>query len=193
MTFGLYFMARSLADEAVNISESVAPGEMLKITRRVEKELKGTYLKRLYDKFQRIQHGDVEDAFDEAVKKTKKKEYASASAAKKAIRKEMEKALSEINKRKRQAGKSLSCVQSLKASLGSGQSVADLVRKAEKILTAQEIKVVRMCSEGKAVRKIAEEIGTSFPTAWRVLNAALDKIRVSHGMRSRHLDRRGKG
>lgn len=192
MTFGLYFMARSLADEAVNISESVAPGEMLKITRRVEKELKGTYLKRLYDRFPRIQHGDVEDAFDEAVKKTKKKEYGSASAAKKAIRKEMEKALSDINKRKRQAGKSLSCVQSVKASLGDGQNMADLMKRADKILTAQEMKVVRMCAEGKPVRKIAEEIGTSFPTAWRVLNAALDKIRVSHGMRPRHLDRRGR-
>lgn len=193
MTFGMYFMARRLSDEAFNISESVEPGEMLRITKRVEKELKGTYLRRLYDRFPRIQHGDVEDAFDEAVKKTKKKEYGSASAAKKAIRKEMEKTLSDINKRKRQAGRSLSCVQSVKASLSSGQSVAELMRKAEKILTAQEMKVVKMCSKGQPVRKIAEEIGTSFPTAWRILNAALDKIRVSHGMRPRHLDRRGKG
>lgn len=192
MTFGLYFMARRLSDEAVNLSESVAPGEMVKITRRVEKELKGTYLKKLYDRFPRIQHGDVEDAFDEAVRKTKKKEYASASSAKKAIRKEMEKSLAEINRRKRAAGKSLSCVKSVKASLGDGQSMADLMRRAEKMLTAQEMKVVKMCSEGKPVRKIAEEIGTSFPTAWRVLNSALDKIRVSHGMRPRHLDRRGK-
>lgn len=185
-------MARRLSDEAVNLFESVAPGEMVKITKRVEKELKGTYLKKLYDRFPRIQHGDIEDAFDDAVKKTKKKEYASTSSAKKAIRKEMERSLAEINRRKRVAGKSLSCVKSVKASLGDGQSMADLMRRAEKMLTDQEMKILRMCSEGKPVRKIAEEIGTSFPTAWRVLNTALDKIRVSHGMRPRHLDRRGK-
>jgi DNA-binding NarL/FixJ family response regulator len=193
MTFGLYFMLRQMEGEPSTLSESVEKAELVKITRRVEKEIKGSYLKRLYDRFPRVQHGDVEDAFDDAVRKTRKKEYASASSAKKAIRKEMEKSLSEINKRKRATGKSLSCVKSVKAALGDGQSMAELIRRADKILTAQEMKVVRMCSEGKPVRKIAEEIGTSFPTAWRVLNSALDKIRVSYGMKPRHLDRRGKG
>jgi DNA-binding CsgD family transcriptional regulator len=193
MTFGLYFMLRQMGDEPTTLSESVEKAELVRITKRFEKEIKGSYLKRLYDRFPKIQHGDVEDAFDDAVRKTRKKEYASASSAKKAIRKEMEKSLSEINKRKRSTGKSLSCVKSVKAALGDGQSMAELLRRADKILTSQEMKVVRMCSEGKPVRKIAEEIGTSFPTAWRVLNSALDKIRVSHGMKPRHLDRRGKG
>jgi DNA-binding CsgD family transcriptional regulator len=192
MTFGLYFMLRQMGEEPAALSESVEKAELVKITKRVEKEIKGSYLKRLYDRFPRVQHGDVEDAFDDAVRKTRKKEYASASSAKKAIRKEMEKSLSEINKRKRATGKSLSCVKSVKAALGDGQSMAELIRRADKILTAQEMKVVRMCSEGKPVRKIAEEIGTSFPTAWRILNSALDKIRVSYGMKPRHLDRRGR-
>jgi DNA-binding NarL/FixJ family response regulator len=192
MTFGLYFMLRQTGDEPATLSESVEKAELVKITRRVEREIKGSYLKRLYDRFPRVQHGDVEAAFDDAVRKTRKKEYASASSAKKAIRKEMEKSLSEINRRKRVAGKSLSCVKSVKAALGDGQSMEELIRRADKILTAQEMKVVRMCSEGKPVRKIAEEIGTSFPTAWRVLNSALDKIRVSYGMKPRHLDRRGR-
>jgi DNA-binding CsgD family transcriptional regulator len=192
MTFGLYFILRQTGEEPSTLSESVEKAELVKITKRVEKEIKGSYLKRLYDRFPRVQHGDVEDAFDDAVRKTRKKEYASASSAKKAIRKEMEKSLSEINKRKRATGKSLSCVKSVKAALGDGQSMAELIRRADKILTAQEMKVVRMCSEGKPVRKIAEEIGTSFPTAWRILNSALDKIRVSYGMKPRHLDRRGR-
>jgi DNA-binding NarL/FixJ family response regulator len=193
MTFGLYFMLRQMKDEPANLSESVEKAELVKITRRVEKEIKGSYLKKLYERFPRVQHGDVEDAFDDAVKKTRKKKYASASSAKKAIRKEMEKSLSEINKKKRAAGKSLSCVKSVKATLGDGQSMSDLIRRADKILTTQEMKVVRMCSEGRPVRKIAEEIGTSFSTAWRILNFALDKIRVSYDMKPRHLDRRRKG
>lgn len=192
MTFGLYFMARELSDENAKISESVEPSEMVKITRRFEKEIKGDYLKRLYERFPRIQHGDVEDAFDEAVRKAKKKKHNSAAAAKKSIRGEMEKSLAGIHKMKRATGKSLSCVQAVKSSLGNGQSVADLMRRADRILTAQEMKVVRMCSEGQSVRKIAEDIGTSFSTAWRILNSALDKVRVSHGMRPRHMDRRGK-
>ncbi len=193
MTFGLYFMLRQMKDEPANLSESVEKAELVKITRRVEKEIKGSYLKKLYERFPRVQHGDVEDAFDDAVKKTRKKKYASASSAKKAIRKEMEKSLSEINKKKRAAGKSLSCVKSVKATLGDGQSMSDLIRRADKILTTQEMKVVRMCSEGRPVRKISEEIGTSFSTAWRILNFALDKIRVSYDMKPRHLDRRRKG
>jgi len=136
MTFGLYFMLRQMGEEPAALSESVEKAELVKITKRVEKEIKGSYLKRLYDRFPRVQHGDVEDAFDDAVRKTRKKEYASASSAKKAIRKEMEKSLSEINKRKRATGKSLSCVKSVKAALGDGQSMAELIRRADKILTA---------------------------------------------------------
>ena len=104
----------------------------------------------------------------------------------------MERHLSEVNKKKKGIRKSLSCVQAVKRSLGSSQSVSEVIRRAEKSLTSQEKKVVTMCSEGKPVRKIAEEIGTSFPTAWRILNSALDKIRMSHGMRPRNLDLRRK-
>ena len=193
MTFGLYFIARQISEAPLNLSESVEPGEMVRITKRMEKELKGSYLKKLYDRFPRIQHGDVEDAFDEAVKENKKKKYASSSSARKAIRKAMEGKLSEINKRNRARSKSLSCIKAVKSSLDSGQSISEITKRAEKILTSQEMKVVKMCSEGSSVRRIAEEIGTSFPTAWRILNSALDKIRVSYGMKPRHMDRRGKG
>ena len=47
-----------------------------------------------------------------------------------------------------------------------------------------------MCSQGKSVRSIGTELKMSSATAWRLLNSAIDKIRMSHGMRSRHMDRR---
>jgi DNA-binding NarL/FixJ family response regulator len=190
MTFGEYLIMKELSEKPETISEGAEPAEIRKAVRKIEKELKGSYIDRLYSKFPKIQYADVEEAFDEAMKEVKKGKPTSEAAAKKAIRRKMEKILSQTNARKKVAGKSLSCVGAVKAAVGTGGTVADLIKKAAKILTSQELKVISLCSEGKPVRKIAEEIGTSFPTAWRVLNSALDKIRVSHGMRPRHLDRR---
>lgn len=188
MTFGAYFIKRQTEDDPAVLSESADPKEFRRAVRRAEKELKGGYLKRLYERFPKIQYGDIEEAFDEAMEDVKKGPARSESAIRKALRRRMEKILSGVNSRKRDAKKSLSCVQAVKASLKTGQSVHELMKKAERLLTNQESKVLRMCSEGKPVRKIAEEIGTSFPTAWRTLNSALDKIRMSHGMKPRHLD-----
>lgn len=188
MTFGMYFIRRETESAPAVLSESADPKEFRRAVRKAEKELKGGYLKRLYERFPKIQYGDIEAAFDEAMGEVKKGPARSEAAIRKALRRRMEKILSETNKRKKGAKKSLSCVQAVKASLKTGQSVQDLMKKAEKLLTNQESKILRMCSEGKPVRKIAEEMGTSFPTAWRTLNSALDKIRVSHGMRPRHLD-----
>lgn len=185
-------MSRQLEDLGGLLSETADPKEFRGAVRKVEKELKGSYINRLYDRFPKIQYGDVEDAFDSAVAEVKKGAPKSESATKRAIRRIMEKNLSEANKKKKGIRKSLSCVQAVKRSLGANQSVSEIIRRAEKALTSQEKKVLTMCSEGKPVRKIAEEIGTSFPTAWRVLNSALDKIRISHGMRPRNLDVRRK-
>jgi len=190
MTFGEYLIMKALSESPETISEAAEPAEIRKAVRRIEKELKGSYINRLYSKFPKIQYADVEDAFDEAMKEAKKSKPPSEAAAKKTIRRKMEKILSQTNARKKSARKSLSCVGAVKAAVGAGGTVADLIKKAARILTSQELKVISLCSEGKPVRKIAEEIGTSFPTAWRALNSALDKIRVSHGMRPRHLDRR---
>lgn len=192
MTFGRYFMSRQLEDLGGLISEAADPKEFRVAVRKVEKELKGSYVNRLYDKFPKIQYGDVEEAFDDAVAEVKKGSPKSEAATKKSIRKSMEKYLSEVNRKKKGIRKSLSCVQSVKKSLGSSNSVSEIIRKAEKTLTSQEKRVLTMCSDGKPVRKIAEEMGTSFPTAWRILNSALDKIRISHGMKPRNLDIRRK-
>lgn len=189
MTFGEYLILKALSGQTHTISEGSEPAEIRSAVRRIEKELKGPYIERLYKKFPKIQYGDVEEAFDEAMKEVKKSRPSSEASVKRAIRRKMEKILSQTNARKKGARKSLSCVGAVK-SAAAGDTVADLIKRAARILTSQELKVISLCSEGKPVRKIADEIGTSFPTAWRVLNSALDKMRVSHGMRPRHLDRR---
>lgn len=192
MTFALYFMRRLLEGQEGLVSEATDHAEFRKAVRKAEKELKGSYIKKLYEKYPRIQYSDVEDAFDEAMQEVRKGDSKSESAVRRSVRKIMERKLSAVNKKKRAVGKSLSCIKAVKSSLNNGQSMSDLMKRAERILTSQEMKVVSMCSEGKSVRKMAEEMGISFPTVWRTLNTALDKIRVSHGMRPRNLDRRGK-
>jgi DNA-binding NarL/FixJ family response regulator len=192
MTFGEYFISKSLGFHGELLSESSAPAEIRAAVRRVEKELKGRYIDRLYNKFPNIQYGDVEDAFDEAIADVKKSPPSSEAAAKRAMRKNMERILGAKNKAKRDAHKKLSCVGAVKSMSGGG-GFAELLKRASKVLTSRELKVISLCSQGRPVRKIAEEMGTSFPTAWRTLNAALDKLRMSHGMRPRNLDRRGRG
>jgi DNA-binding CsgD family transcriptional regulator len=192
MNFALYFMKRLLDGQEEIVSESVEPKEFRRAVRRAEKELKGDYIKRLYEKYPRIQYNDIEDAFDEAMQEVKKGGAKSESSVRRSILKAMERRLASANKKRRSVGKSLSCIGAVKSSLRNGQSISDLMKRAEKILTNQEMKVVSMCAEGKSVRKMADDMDISFPTVWRTLNSALDKIRVSYGMRPRHLDRRGK-
>jgi DNA-binding CsgD family transcriptional regulator len=146
-----------------------------------------------YEKYTNVQYEDVEEAFKDAVKAAIKKKPASEGSVKKAIAKEMEKTLSAVNRKKKGIGRSLSCVKAIKAAVSDkdgNKPISDLMKRASRILTNQEIKVLRMCSDGKSVRSIGSELGISYPTAWRTLNSAIDKIRMSHGMRSRHLDRR---
>ena len=162
--FAQYFLRRELADNQV-ISESVD-------------HLKEKHVSHFYEKYPNVQYEDVEDAFDEAKEKNGKQ-----------IKKEMEKILSGLNKKKRGIKKNLSCVKAIKA-VADGESLSSLIKRASKTLTSQERKVVSMCSQGKSVRNIGKELNMSAATAWRVLNSAIDKIRMSHGMRSRHMDRR---
>lgn len=192
MTFALYFMKRLLEGQNATLSEAVDPADFRKAVRRAEKELKGAYINRLYEKYTRIQYSDIEEAFDEALQEVKKGGAKSEASIRRDIKKFMEHKLASVNKKKRSVGKSLSCIGAVKSALKNGQSMSELMKRAEKILTSQEMKVVSMCAEGKSVRKMSEEMDISFPTVWRTLNSALDKIRVSHGMRPRHLDRRGR-
>jgi len=162
--FAQYFLRRELADNQV-MSEAVD-------------HLKEKHVSHFYEKFPNVQYEDVEDAFDEAKEKNGKQ-----------IKKEMENILSGLNKKKKGIKKNLSCVKAIK-SVADGESLSSLIKRASKTLTSQEKKVVTMCSQGKSVRHIGKELDMSSATAWRVLNSAIDKIRMSHGMRSRHMDRR---
>lgn len=186
MKFGHYYISRLLREnEEEFFFESSEPN--VRITKSVESKLKSSMIKSIYEKFPRVQKMDVDKAFDDAVKIAKKKGHETLYSAKRAIRRQVEKELAEINKKRRGAKGSLSCVASVKSALKRNQPMEELIARAERILTGNELKVIRMCAEGKPVRKIAEEIGTSFPTAWRILNSGLDKMRVSNGMRPRHM------
>lgn len=187
MTFGLYFILRQIESEpAITISESASTDEAKNAVRRVERDLKGPYLKRLYERFPNVQKVDIDEAFRQAKRKFGKSESASDSSIKRKIVRDMEKRLAKANRAKRDASKNLSCVKNIKSSLGKG--TAEVMKRAEKILTGREMKAFQMCSEGRPVRKMAGDLGVSFPTAWRMLNSAIDKIRVSYGMKPRHLD-----
>jgi hypothetical protein len=183
-------MARQFEEELPEgLNESAQ--ELKSAARRVEKDLRGAYLNRLYDRFPNVQKVDVDEAFRKAKKKFKKSDSSSESSLKNRMIKEMEKTLSHVNQSRRGTSRNLSCVGSIKHSLG--KNMGEVIKRAEKILTGRERKAIQMCSEGKPVRKMAGELGVSFPTAWRMLNSAIDKIRISYGMKPRNLDiRKGK-
>jgi len=129
------------------------------------------------DKFPKVQHKDVEESFENAYKKVKKMKLSPEKEEEK-IKEEMENSLIEISKNKKKIKKQLSCVKSVKFSASS-----DSIEKAEKILTSQEKKIIKMCVEGKSVRKIASNMDVSYTTVWRILNSAIDKIRVFNGIK----------
>lgn len=185
-SFGSYYLLRSLeGSENESLTESVAIGG--------KKKLRGDLVSKYYEKYPNVQYEDVEEAFEDAAKEAAKKKPDTESSAKRMISKGMEKTLSAINKKKKGIGRNLSCVKAIKAAVSDEQGnkpISSLMKRASKVLTNQEIRVMRMCSDGKSVRSIGSELGVSYPTAWRILNSAIDKIRMSHGIRSRHLDRR---
>jgi DNA-binding CsgD family transcriptional regulator len=142
-----------------------------------------------YDKYNNLQYKDIEETIEDI--QGKEKGISDRSLMKKA-----EDTLSSMNKKKKQTKKELSCVQAIKKSMPSDQeekSIYRLMKRAEKFLTNQEKKILDMCSKGKSVRTIGSELGISYPTAWRHLNSAIDKIRMSHGIRSRNRDLRRRG
>lgn len=179
-SFVSYFLERSLGERIEVISESSS----------MYKRLKSVQIERLYDKYRNVQYGDVEEALDAAADEVRTKKPADEASAKRLLLKSAEKILSSLNKKKKSAKKSLSCVRAIKSSVPDGETkpIHVLMKRAERILTNREKKVLSMCADGKSVRTIGKEMGMSYPTVWRDLNSAIDKIRVSHGMKSRNLD-----
>lgn len=185
-SFALYFLERQLATDEV-ISES-ASAEVLdsKSLRKLMKKVVDNSKSHFDSKYPDIQRSEIEEAMEEAAKEVRKKKPQSDKAAKTMFKKNVDKILSGSKIRKKEIKKNLSCIKALK--MPSDKPISHITKKAEGMLTAQERRVLELCSQGKSVRSIGEDIGKSFPTAWRILNSAIDKIRMSYGMRSRNKD-----
>jgi DNA-binding CsgD family transcriptional regulator len=178
-SFAKYFIARELKDLEGSgvLSESA---KSLHIG-----HLKEKYAGHFYDKFPKAQYEDIEEALHDSFEKVMGGKH-DARSAENLFKKMVDDSLSGLHRKKRTAKKSLSCVKVLK-SLGS--DMPSLIKRAERMLTSQEKKIIEMCSQGKSVRSIGAELGISAATAWRSLNDGLDKIRLSYGMKSRKLGR----
>lgn len=197
--FILYFLEKQLEDlaEKTILSESktadledlyvkgVLKGRKKALNLLLE-ELKKKYLKMFYRKFPKIQYEDIEEAFHETTSKIINEKPKSEKKIETLFKKLMIQNLSEFSNKKRKVRKNLSCVKVIKSSLGYDQ-MSSLMRRVEKLLTPQEKSVIELCVQGKPVRTIGKELNISAATAWRSLNSAIDKIRLSHGMKSRKL------
>lgn len=189
--FSRYYLRRILSDlpSPETISESVAQEFDYKdfVRKGRKKSAMAREVRRAADRHPSVQHCDIEDSVAEALREVSRRRPATEAAAKKIFKKHLDSLVSDAGKKKRAVRKNLSCIKSLKV---SGSEMEGLLRRAGGILTPNERKILGMCVEGKSVREIGTDMGVSFPTAWRMLNSAVDKIRISHGMKSRHKDRR---
>lgn len=187
-----YYVSRSLEDSSELLGE--ASGQEFDARGFARRNGSGSlfrgHVSKLHGKRPSFQRCDVEKAVRDALKEVAKKKPAGPGAAKRMLAKIADSALASAKGDRKRAKRSLSCVGSVKGLSASGKDLESLVDRAGSILTANERRVLELCSKGYSVRKIGSEIGVSFPTAWRVLNSALDKVRISHGMKSRHMDKR---
>lgn len=182
----MYYMRRRLEGlKNEIISEGV---ESFDYKAFIRKNRKKSALERHFQRFSRkhptVQRCDVEGAILEALKFVSKKRPSTEESATKLFKRHVDSLLGKV---KRPSSKSISCLKAIKS---SGSDLRDMVARAGKILTGNERTALDLCSKGHSVRKIGEMMKSSFPTAWRVLNSAIDKVRISHGMKSRHKDRR---
>jgi DNA-directed RNA polymerase specialized sigma subunit len=166
---------------AIDISQSGS-------AKKIVDHLRSKHLPRFHDKFPNAQHEDIEDSFQDSAEKVLKEKPTCEKEMERLFNKHMDENLSSIRKKKRSINKKLSCIKSIKSQLDGHESFDELMKRAEKILTGKERKIIAMCSQGKSVRHIGKEMEISPASAWRALNNGIDKIRLSHGMKSRHLD-----
>jgi predicted DNA-binding protein (UPF0251 family) len=194
MEFSMYYLKRSLDDLINNeiISESVDIDFDIKGFIRDCKK-KAAMEKHVRDfslKYPSARRCDVEDSISEALSKIAKDKPSNSKAATRALKKRVDAMLSEIQKKSKDAKRSISCLKSVKSFSLKGLDLNGIIGKAKGILTSSERTALELCSSGHSVREMGSITGVSFPTAWRTLNRALDKVRISHGMKSRHCDKR---
>ena len=192
MTFLYYFLLNELnkMDSSDILTESTDLYLTKKEIEKNIKQIKSNLISYFSNKFPKIQHDDIEEAFLESIVKLDKK-IKNFSDLKIKLKKLINKELINVSNNKKQIKKNLSCVKIIKKSIDKNQdaeSVSKLIKRAERMLTSQEKKILHLCCQGKSVRAIGQELKISAPTAWRTLNSAIDKIRLSYGFKSRHKD-----
>lgn len=184
--FSMYYMRRrleGLGDEV--LSEGVEAFDHRAFVRKNKsKSALDRHVRKFSDGHPSLQRCDVEDAVLAALKEVSKKKPSTEESAKRLFGKQVKSLLGKV---RRAPSKNLSCLKAIKS---SKSDLERMVSRAGKILTSNERRALDLCSDGHPVRKIGEMMGVSFPTAWRILNSAIDKVRISHGMKSRHKDRR---
>jgi DNA-binding NarL/FixJ family response regulator len=191
MTFSRYYLIRSLDETS---SETINESSEFDVRKFIHDNKKIATLKKHIAYFSKkhphARNCDLEDSIIAAFSEILNKKPTNERTANRILQKKVKDSLSEILKKGRDSRKNLSCLKSLKSFSRKGVNLDEIIGKAKGILTGKEKKVLEMCTEGKSVRQIALDMKTSFPTVWRTLNKALDKVRVSNGMRGRYKDKR---
>ena len=184
--FSMYYMKRSLEDSEDSVlSESSESFDFRTFVRAKRKRTEfAKQVRKFSKKHPSLQNCDVEDAVLKGLREVSKRKPTTKSKAVSILNKAVSSSLSGLSKKSKNG---LSCLKLIKK---SGSELEGMVSRAGRILTANERRVLDLCSQGNSVRKIGEMMEISFPTAWRILNSAIDKVRISHGMKSRHKDRR---
>lgn len=199
MEFSAYYVYRNLEDmldevgsEAGLVSESAS--QTFEVKSFVADNRKGPamekHVKYFSLKYPTVRSCDVEDSLSEALAKLSKDNPRDAKSAIKTLRKYVDGILSEVKKKGKDVKKNVSCLKSIKSFSSKGVDLNSVIGKARGLLTSNEKIALELCSSGHSVREMGSIMKISFPTAWRTLNKALDKVRISHGMRSRHRDKR---
>lgn len=193
MEFSSYYLLRSLEDSLPElVSESAGSDFDIKNFVRENRKSK-TFKRHVLDfsgRHPQARNCDVEESVARALSDLAKKNPSGKSSAKRLFKKQVDDHLSQISKKSKDAKKKLSCLKSIKSFSSKGMDMEEIIGRAKSILTGKERMSLELCSSGHSVREMALIMKVSFPTAWRILNRAIDKVRVSHGMKSRHKDKR---
>jgi len=194
MDFSMYYLKRSLEEllDAEILSESV--GHDFDVREFVKNSKKNSVMEKYVLDFSlkhpSVRRCDVEDSIHEALSKLVRDKPAGSKEALRMLRTRVDELLSEVKKKGKDVKKKMSCLKSVKSFSSKGVDLGSIIGKARGILTSNEKTALELCSSGHSVREMGLIMKMSFPTAWRTLNKALDKVRISHGMKSRHRDKR---
>lgn len=193
MKFSTYYLLKNFLNlEENTILESVETKFDIRkfVIDNKKKHLFQKHVLNLSKKYPQVRNCDIEDSILESLSSLIKKKPKNKSSANKLFKKIVEENLNEIIKKGKKTKRKLSCLKSIKSFSLKGIDIDEIIGKAKGILTNKEKTTLQLCASGHSVRQISKIINVSFSTAWRILNKGLDKVRISHGMKSRYKDKR---